>query len=32
MIKERREKEMLNIPGHKRNANLNHVTISPHSY
>jgi hypothetical protein len=24
-------KKMLNIPGHKENANQNHIEISPHS-
>jgi hypothetical protein len=29
--KKKKHEEMLNIPGHKRNVNQNHVMIPPHS-
>jgi hypothetical protein len=28
----KKHEEMLNIPGHKGNANQNHIKIPPHSY
>jgi hypothetical protein len=31
MVKKQNHEEMLNIPGHKGNANQNHVKILPHS-